>query len=141
MAKTRARTAPAPRSAIVVAAPSRALPARAKTNTRAIKAEERLRSLGRRARVEAERNETAIIAVGSALGFAMLNQKVKLPTVMNIDPKIVYGLGLALAGPRLLGGKNGARVEAAGVGLLSAAASAGVERGTFKVAGDDDDDL
>jgi hypothetical protein len=51
-----------------------------------------------------------------ALGFALLQKKVALPTLLGIDPQIVYGLGLALAGPRVIGGKNGSRVEAAGVG-------------------------
>lgn len=116
------------------------------------KANERLAALGKRAKAGLMEQEEAAISVGvpAVLGF-FEGRGTALPTVMNIDPALLYGAALSFAGMKLLKGKNGRRVMAAGVGLLASAGRDSAKRGSIKIgeeeiagedyeaAGDDDD--
>lgn len=104
-----------------------------------------MHGLAKRAKAGVEQQEEAAIAVGAALLVGVLeNRGTRLPTFMGLDPNLVWGAALALGGPRVMRGKNGKRLEAAGVGLLSCAAKDAAVRGSIKVGaeeiGDDDDD-
>lgn len=110
-----------------------------------VKLEARLKNATKRAGAAAKDKELGLISIGAAAGLAMLEKKgTKLPTVMGFDPAIVLGTVLFLGGPKLVSGKNGKRLEAAGEGLLAVGASRSIARGSIKVAGgeypDDDDD-
>lgn len=107
------------------------------------KLKERLRAAGKRARGKggsSDREKTLLTAVGAA-GYAMLEKRgVRIPTVGGLDPALLIGAALSLAGPRYIGGKNGLRAQAVGDGVLALAAARAVTRGGVKVAGYDDDD-
>lgn len=110
------------------------------------KLEARLAAVARRSRDAAASAELDLITVGTPLmvGFAK-SRGVKLPTIGGYSSEIVVGGVAALFGKKLLGGKNGERVKAAGVGLLASIAGKVGEQGTLKVAGDeigaDDDEI
>ena len=115
------------------------------------KLKERLKSAARRARGHggaSGHDKTIFTLLGAgALAFAE-KRNVKLPTVANIDPALVYGAIGALILPKYIGGQNGARVQAAGDGLLAVAAHRSMMRGGVKMSGveigaddDDDDDI
>lgn len=102
------------------------------------KANERLANLSKRARAGLVEQEESAIAIGAPLLLGVLEARGhSLPTVMNIDPAIVWGGALAVAGMKFLKGKNGKRVTAAGVGLLASAARDSAKRGGIKVGEDD----
>jgi hypothetical protein len=106
------------------------------------KLKERLKAAGKRARGksgQSDREKTILTAAGAA-AFAMLESKgISIPTVGGIDPALLIGAGLSLAGPRYIGGKNGLRAQAVGDGILALAAARAIQRGGVKVSGEDDD--
>ncbi len=105
------------------------------------KLEARLKNATKRAGAAAKDKELGLISIGAAAGLAMLEKKgTKLPTVMGLDPALLIGGVLFLGGAKLVAGKNGKRIEAAGEGLLAVAANRSILRGSVKVAGVDDDD-
>jgi hypothetical protein len=127
----------------VVRGPRRASPQIAKLK-------ERLKSASRRARAgggSGGTDKTIFTLVGASLLAFAEAKKVELPTVAKIDPALLYGGIGALVLPRFVGGKNGARLQAVGDGLLAVAAHRSIKRGGIKVEGveigadDDDDDL
>lgn len=124
---------------------SRPAPAAPKRRSLQIaKLKERLKAAGKRARGksgQSDREKTILTAAGAA-GFAMLESRgVAIPTVGGIDPALLVGAALSLAGPRYIGGKNGLRAQAVGDGILALAAARAVQRGGIKVGGVEDDDL
>lgn len=126
-------------SSTALAKPHRAAPNPWKG--RAMALQTRLQHVGKKAKAAVGQQEEAAISVGTALlAGVMQSRGTILPTFMNLDPNLVWGAGLALLGPRVMKGKNGARLEAAGVGLLSVAAHSAAVRGTVKIGEDDDED-
>lgn len=108
---------------------------------RALKLQERMSSISKRARAGVAAQEEAAISVGSALVVGVLEARgTRLPSFMGLDPNLLWGAALVLGGPRLMKGKNGKRLEAAGVGLLACAAKDSAVRGSVKVGEDDEDD-
>jgi hypothetical protein len=109
-----------------------------------LKLQARLKNLGGRAAKGAAAMELKAITVGAPVAFTLLERRgTRIPSVMGIDPAIVLGAVLSLGGKRIAGGKNGARIEAAGDGLLAYGAARSAARGSIRVAGeggDDDDD-
>lgn len=102
--------------------------------------ESRLVRAGQKTRAVASKRENGIIAIGAGVALGVMAKKGKnLPTVGGIDPALLYGAALFIAGPELLKGKNGERLGALGQGMLTVAAFNVPQRG-IKVAGDDDDD-
>lgn len=102
------------------------------------KANERLAALSKRARAGMANQEESAIAIGAPLLLGVLEGRgTRLPTLFNIDPAIVWGGALAVAGMKFVSGKNGKRLTAAGVGLLSSAARDSAKRGGIKVGEDD----
>lgn len=103
-----------------------------------LRAEERLKAVAKRAHSGMMEQEEAAIAIGAPLVLGLLEARgTRLPTVGGIDPAIVWGAALALLGPKALKGKNGKRIAAAGVGLLSSAARDSGKRGSLKVGEDE----
>jgi hypothetical protein len=119
------------RTAIAVRRPS-------VSNAKLIKLQSRLAAASKRAGKHVARHDDMLIGVAAAAGLGLLEKKgKKLPTVANIDPALLYGAVAYLGGRKLLGGRNGARLEAAGEALLAVAANRVVARGSVKVAGDE----
>jgi len=109
-----------------------------------VKLKERLKTAAKRARGRsgASDKERTLLTVAGSVALALAAKKgINLPTVANIDPGILYGAAFSLVLPRYVGGKNGSRMQAVGDGMLAAAAARSFERGSVKVAGEDDDDL
>ena len=103
------------------------------------KATERLNALQRRARAGFAEQEESAIAIGAPLLLGVLEGRgTRLPSVFGIDPAIVWGGALAVAGMKFMKGKNGRRLTAAGVGLLSSAARDSAKRGSIKVGEDEE---
>jgi hypothetical protein len=94
--------------------------------------------LAKRAREGASAHEHVMFAAGAPALMAWYwksqQEKGKAPpTVMGLDPYFVYGAALYLGGSKLAAGKNGARLEAAGEGMLATAAARAVTRGSLKI--------
>lgn len=101
------------------------------------KAHDRIAALTKRARAGMGEQEESAIAIGAPLLLGVLEGRgTRLPTLFNIDPAIVWGGALAVAGMKFIKGKNGKRLTAAGVGLLSSAARDSAKRGGIKVGED-----
>jgi hypothetical protein len=103
-----------------------------------VKVQTQLASLRKRAASTGRDNQEMLAGVATAAAFATIEQKMfkkgeKLPTVMGLDPALVYGTVAYLFGKKLAAGKNGKLIEAAGSGLLSYAAGRSVYRGSVKV--------
>jgi len=128
-------------AAIIVRQPAAPVARRSVTRSPKFeKLEKRLAAVGRRSRDAAAAAELDLITVGTPLALGMLKSRgVKLPTIGGYSSEIVVGGVCALFGKKLLGGKNGDRVKAAGVGMLASIAGKVGEQGTLKVAGDDDE--
>lgn len=102
-----------------------------------VAAKERLANLSKRgARVAADQELSAItIGAPVALGFAE-RQGYALPTVMGLDPAVLYGGVLALLSFKVAG-KNGKRMLAAGCGLLASGGRDSIKRGSVRVGEDE----
>jgi hypothetical protein len=102
-----------------------------------VKAHERLAALSKRGRAVMADQELSAISIGApiALGFAE-RSGLALPTVMQLDPAILYGGAIALLGFKVKG-KNGKRMIAAGVGLLASGGRDSVKRGGVRVGEDE----
>lgn len=134
------RTSAARPAAIIVRQPVKPVARRSTRSPKLEKLEKRLAAVARRTRDSAADAELDLITVGTPLAFGLAKSRgVKLPTIAGYPGEIVVGGLAALFGKRALGGKNGARVKAAGVGLLASIAGKVGEQGTLKVAGDDDE--
>lgn len=106
-----------------------------------MKLQARLKNLGGRAGKAAAEMELKAITVGAPVAFTLLERRgTHIPSVMGIDPAVFIGALLSLGGKKIAGGKNGARIEAAGDGLLAYGAARSAARGSIRVAGEDDDD-
>jgi hypothetical protein len=129
-----ARTA----SAIVLRQASATPAARRSSNRKFEKLEERLKSVGRKAKEVSQETEEAVITVGvpAVLGLLKANGT-NLPTYGKYDPLLIWGAPLALLAPKFIGGRMGRRISAAGVGMLSVAAHGAAQRGSFSVSGDE----
>lgn len=104
------------------------------------KLEERSKSIMRRAKEQAYEAEEALITIGTPAVVGLLEANgTKLPTFGGFDPMLVWGAPLALLAPKIIGGRWGMRFSAAGVGMCSVAANNAAKKGTFKVAGDEDE--
>jgi hypothetical protein len=103
-----------------------------------VKAEATIKRLRSKARVPSGL-EGQLATIGAPLVVGLLKARgTSLPTVAGFDSNFIWGLGLALAGPRI-GGAMGKHAANAGVGLLAVAASRAGETGTLKTEGDFDD--
>jgi hypothetical protein len=78
------------------------------------------------------------MAGAAALGVAERDGRV-LPTVADLDPGLVYGLGAALAGLYGLKGKTGSMLADAGFGAAAVGLHRSIQRGSARVSGDDDE--
>lgn len=102
------------------------------------KLQARVSSLSKRVREGASGHEHAMFAVGAAGLFSLAEKKTTMPTVMGLDPALLFGAALYLGGPKVLKGSSGKKLEAAGEGLLALGAARSVARGGVRVAGDDE---
>lgn len=111
-----------------------------------LKLQERSKRVLQKAREQASEAEEAVITVGTPAVIGLLKANgTNLPTFGGFDAMLVWGAPLALLAPKIVGGRWGRRLSAAGVGMVAVAANRAAEKGTFKVgadeiAGDDDDD-
>ena len=141
-----AKTASAPRTAIVVSQPaSKPVRRGSSNNAKADKLEKRLQAANRAKREVTEETEDAVLTVLAPAGVGLLKANgTELPTFGKFDPMLVWGAPLALFSGSVIGGKMGRRLRAAGVGLLAVAANSAATKGSFRVEGDsiegDDDD-
>ena len=108
-------------------------------HSRAIaKLEERSKRVLARAREQVAEAEEAVITVGTPAVIGLLNANgTKLPTFGGFDAMLVWGAPLAILAPKIVGGRWGRRLSAAGVGMCAVAANRAAEKGTFKVGGDE----
>lgn len=97
---------------------------------------ERLQAIARRTRAGIAEQELSAITVGTPVAFAFAERNWAIPTVMGLDPAVLYGGAMALIGLKLAG-KNGRRLLAAGCGLLASGARDSVKRGGIKVGEDE----
>lgn len=105
-----------------------------------VKVQTQLANLRKRAVSTAGQHAEVIAGVGATAAFVALEKSLKekkqsLPTVMGLDPALLYGATLYLFGRKLAGGKSGKLAESAGAGLLSYAAGRSMYRGSVKVSG------
>ena len=127
-------------TAIVVRQAAKPIARRSGPSPKIAKLEKRLAAVARRTRDATAEAELDLITVGTPLALGMMKARgVKLPTIAGYSSEIVVGGVAALFGKKLLGGRNGERVKAAGVGMLASIAGKVGEQGTLKVAGDDDE--
>jgi hypothetical protein len=122
----------------------RSTPSR-KPSPKLIKVQTQLANLRKRAAGTAVDHGELIASVGVPVAFVALEKKMlekgdKLPTVMGLDPAVLYGAIGYFFGRKFAGGKAGRMVEAAGQGLLAYGAGRSTYRGSVKVAGEGDDD-
>lgn len=128
-------TKTASKSAVVV---------RAKAPTIAKARYEELRSRGlavaRRLKEASAEDTDAMVGIGSGLALALYERSGKsLPTVMDLDPAIVYGFG-AWALTRGKKGKGASMGRAAGLALATIGVNRSAMRGSIKVGEDDSPD-
>lgn len=82
-----------------------------------------------------------VVTVGGAGALAVAERDGRvLPTLANIDPGLVYGLGSALLGLYGVKGKAGSMLADAGFGAASVGLHRSIQRGSARVSGDDDDE-
>lgn len=107
----------------------------------------RLRSTGQRLRAASNEDMEVGASLVAAVGAAWYEKSGRsLPTVMGLDPHILYG-AVGYAVTRNGKSKNARLGRAASIGLLTVGASRATTRGSLKVSGyeigadvDDDDD-
>lgn len=122
------------RTAIVVAAPRRSK----SSNSKLEKLTKHYESARRHLREMSDETEQTVITVAVPAALGLLKAKgTELPTFGGFNPLLVWGAGLAIAGPKLIGGRWGKRIGAGGVGMLAAAAHTSGATGTFRVSGDE----
>lgn len=111
-----------------------------------LKLQARVQNLAKRGRHAASRNEgTLLVLGGAALPAAVQRFTGKgLPTVMGIDPGLLWGGALMALGMNM-GGKNGDRLKHLGTGVAAPAVARAITSGTIKVGEDEilgaDDDV
>lgn len=109
-----------------------------------VKLQTQMKALRTRTANTANEHSDVLIGTGAVVAFASYEKKhaekdkqgnpgKALPTIMDLDPALVYGAALYLLGRKAAAGKSGRMLESAGKGLVTYAAGRSVYRGSVKV--------
>lgn len=111
-----------------------------------VKLQERAKSASKRATEVAKEEMEGLAAIGTAIGIGMLQkEKVALPTIMGINPTLLYGaVGYVLTRKARSGAARTFRqvsLTSLAIGAKDSTVKGSIKVGGVEIEGEDDDDL